>query len=790
MNTPQLDPQLVRREEPVTAASKADSGRFGNGTAIGAGQKGRRAGRESAAMIAAGFAILVTLWICCSEWLLSAGAGDPHRLMVVRDWAGWALVVVGAVVLYALVKRAAEGRERIEAELEESSGRLRVIGENSAEVIWIYDVAERRFVFASPAAPRVLGLAPEEIAAARDPAILMPVSAHPAAELLSQRIAALEAGDESARVRADTGEFMRKDGSSLFVEAVTTLLTGEDGRAVRVLGVVRNAADRMRLNEEIEGRKQAEERLQEQSTQLAGIEAAIQAQAKIREQAGLLDTANDAIYVTALDGAISYWNQGAERLFGWTSPEALGRTTAELFSRDPKTGDNQTAVLLQRGGWAGEERQRTKSGRYVVVFTRLTLVRGGAGEPPAVFAISSDITEKKRIEAQFLREQRIESLRALAGGMARDLNAVLAPVSLAIPALRAENLSDGSRNLLAAADESVRRGVEIAEQVLIFATGAQGERKPLQPGALLEETAKTARETFPGSIRVDTRVAEDLEPVLGDAAYLRRAILDLCANARDAMPAGGVLTLAAESVTVDEHTARETLGGKAGRHVRLSVADTGGGIPLESLDRIFEPFFTTKRPGRSAGLGLSTVMGIARGHGGFVRAVSTVGQGSRFELFLPAGDPSRPGAGGAFPTRSPFMHGETVLVVDDEVAVCELIRRVLERQGYHVLAATGGEPALHLFEEHHEVIKVVVTDMMMPNVDGPALIRRVREIDPAACIVGISGVGDRAMLDKIESLELAGFLAKPFTVEMLLKLLQKVLNAAPEAAPAAQASRD
>jgi PAS domain S-box-containing protein len=750
MSPPEPDPKVEQREPSATPVLPPGPEKSGREDATGSfAQRVKHEGRRSAAKIAAVYALLGAIWIYSSDWLLLAMISDPHRLTVAQNFKGLAFILGSAVLLYALMRRVARDRERVEVALREQSAQLANVSANMPGII--YQLAtradgSRHLRYVSESARTLLGVDSTELIADFDAFGRL---VHP---------------DDRHEFAGQMESFSR-DPRPWRWECRVVL----DERTIwlQINSIPRSQPDGTTLWDGI----------------VVDITANKQALAKIRDQAELLDIANDAIYVTALDGRVLYWNQGAERLYGWTAAEALSRSTAELFSLDPKTGDNQTAVLLQRGSWTGEERQRIKGGREVVVFTRLTLVRAEGGQPRAVFAISSDVTEKKQIEAQFLRVQRVESLGTLAGGMAHDLNNVLTPVLMAIPLLRDENLSDEARKLLETLHESVQRGADIVQQVLTFARGVPGDRVPVQPGAILGAAAKMARETFPRNIRIETRVPEGLGLILGDATHLHQAVLNLCVNARDAMSAGGILTLAAEDATVDEAMAGPVPGGRAGRYVCIRVTDTGEGMPAELIERIFEPFFTTKTPGKGTGLGLSTVQGIARSHGGFVRVASVVGRGSQFELYLPLTDSPRSAAGAASVTRSPFVHGETILVVDDEAAVCELIRRVLERQGYQVITANGGEAAARLFQEHQAAIQAVITDMMMPNVDGPALVRLIRQIDPAVRVIGISGAGDLGMLDKIEALKLAAFLPKPFAVEALLRLLQKVLQNQPGARP-------
>jgi PAS domain S-box-containing protein len=503
-----------------------------------------------------------------------------------------------------------------------------------------------------------------------------------------------------------------------------------------------------------------------------------QAAERIREQAALLDQANDAIYVTTLDCTILYWNRAAEQIYGWSAAEAVGRKTSEFVSAgDPKGGDLLAAVI-QKEDWSGERQQMTKAGGRVEVMSRLTLLRDDQGQPRSILVINTDITAKKELEARFLRAQRLESIGALASGIAHDLNNVLAPIIMGAPLLRDSAKDETARSLLGLIEASAQRGADIVRQVLTFARGTEGQRVSLQPEYLVRDVARLINETFPKNIQVEDESTAGVWPVEVDATQLQQALMNLCINARDAMPDGGKLTLAVANTTVDKALAAKSLGGKPGPHVCLRVTDTGTGIPPEIAERIFEPFFTTKGLGKGTGLGLSTVRGIARSHGGFVRLDSEVGQGTTFELYLPA----LPSALALAPPGSepPWPHGagERVLLVDDEAAVREVARQALKEFGYQVTICAAGADAVRVFQDSHRDIDLVVTDMMMPEMDGPALVSALRAIDPRVRILGITGVSDAAAMSRLRTLTFSAPLAKPFTIGELLTAVHEAMRTA------------
>ena len=500
-----------------------------------------------------------------------------------------------------------------------------------------------------------------------------------------------------------------------------------------------------------------------------------QAEQKIREQAALLDVATDAIRVQDLSGKILFWNKGAERLYGYEAAVALGQNAKQLLYKEtsPQLADAQAAILEQ-GEWQGELAQVTKDGKEIIVYSRWTLVRDRAWQPKFILIVNTDITQKKQLEAQFFRAQRLESIGTLASGIAHDLNNVLAPILMTAQLLEIQIHDERSQRLLPILINNAKRGAALVKQVLSFARGVEGQCSLLQVKHLILEIRQIAKETFPKSITISTDIASDLWAVSGDATQLHQVLMNLAVNARDAMPSGGTLTISAENLLLDRHSAQIHLEAKAGPYIVVTVADTGTGIPPEILERIFEPFFTTKELGKGTGLGLSTVVGIVKSHGGFVNLNSEVGEGTRFQVYLPAVEAMAPLE--APDSEMTVGNGELILVVDDEAAIREITKTSLEAYNYQVLTASEGTEAVALYTEHRQRISVVVTDMLMPGMDGVNTIRTLQKINPQVKLIAVSGLAPSEQVAKVKETGIDAFLSKPYTARQLLSTINQVLN--------------
>ncbi|MFB2737723.1 hybrid sensor histidine kinase/response regulator, partial [Umezakia ovalisporum] len=502
-----------------------------------------------------------------------------------------------------------------------------------------------------------------------------------------------------------------------------------------------------------------------------------QAQEKIREQAALLDIATDAILVIDFQSKILFWNQGAERIYGWQAKEALGKNPQDLFYKDisPQI-KGALKTVIQSGSWQGELRKFTKSGKEIVVESRWTLMYDAAGKPKSILSVDTDITEKKQLEEQFFRAQRLESLGTLAGGIAHDLNNILTPILAASQLLQVRLPQDTEHyhHLLAIIESNSKRGAALVKQVLSFARGFKGERTIVQLKHLIAEITQIAKQTFSKSIEFAISIPEDLWAVFGDATQLHQVLMNLVVNARDAMPEGGRITISTKNMFIDEAYARMNLNAKVGPYVVMNVGDTGIGIPPEILDKIFDPFFTTKEVGKGTGLGLSTVLGIIKSHGGFMSVSSTVEQGSKFELFLPAVEVTQSLDGNnlqIFPGK-----GELILFVDDEAEIREIAKIALEKYNYKTLTASNGIEAIALYAQHKQHIRAVLMDIMMPEMDGITAIRTLQKMNPEVQIIACSAINSHEAFANADITPVQLVVSKPYTARELLNSLHHILS--------------
>jgi two-component system cell cycle sensor histidine kinase/response regulator CckA len=495
---------------------------------------------------------------------------------------------------------------------------------------------------------------------------------------------------------------------------------------------------------------------------------------------GVVEFSPDGILIVDANGSICVANPAASQMLQLPDGDALvGRTVASLFAGDQADQvqaelKNVLADKSKTALWESQF-QRFDSKLFPVEISARSFPWGDGQS--AVQMNVRDITEKKKLEAQFLRAQRMQSIGTLAGGIAHDLNNVLTPILSAVQLLRYKLPDESNRRLLDTLENSAERGANIIKQILAFARGREGERKILQIKYLVSEIENIIKDTFPRSIQIQTAFASDLRPVLGDATHLHQVLMNLCVNARDAMmPQGGHLKIEVDNLQLDEAQARIHADAVPGPYVVLSVSDSGSGIAPEILDKLFEPFFTTKEVGKGTGLGLSTVLGLVKSHRGFVTVESQVRKGSCFRVYLPAAEQAESPMGEPKPRDLPRGRGETILIVDDESAIREITQATLERFGYQVLAAKDAVEALALFSQQHKSINLVLTDYIMPLMDGTTYIRILQKLHPAVRITVMSGSLEKdKMTDFLEATRIP-FIVKPFTAETLLTTVQRALS--------------
>ncbi len=508
-------------------------------------------------------------------------------------------------------------------------------------------------------------------------------------------------------------------------------------------------------------------------------ESLLESEEELRD---LFENANDLILSIAPDGKLLYANRAWREALGYRADEIAELNLLDLIHLEYRQRSSKLLADAAEG-----QKVQLLDAEFVSKDAKQIVVEGSVSakrvkdRAVSLRCIFRDVTEKKKLQAQFLRHQRMESIGTLAGGIAHDLNNVLAPILMSVELLRMNVVDPNTLKTLDILATSAQRGADMVRQVLTFSRGVEGQRSEVRVSGLIKDMRSIIQQTFPPSILLRTKVASKLWTVTGDATQLHQVLLNLCVNARDAMPGGGSLTIEAENLLVDEHFARMNPEAKPGPYLVLSVKDNGGGIPLEIIEHIFDPFFTTKTLDNGTGLGLSTVLGIVKSHQGFVSVYSEVGKGSNFMVYLPA---NSSGQLESAKERSalPMGKGELILVVDDEAAICNISKQTLEMFGYRVLTASDGAQAVAVCARNMGSLDLLLTDMSMPIMDGASTVRAIRALCPGIKVIAASGLDKKSRSIDPDQVGANAFLQKPFTAECLVRTVREILDEIPKGA--------
>jgi len=653
--------------------------------------------------------------------------------------------VEGTRILVSIIRDISQ-RKRAEEALPESEERFRIMADGSPVIIWVTNVlGENQFV--NRTYREYFGLSFDEVEGPKWQPLLHPEDAPKYLDAVVSAVRGQRPFKGEARVR-------RKDGEWRWIESHGEPRFSAVGE---FLGHVGTSID---------------------------ITERVQAMSALGKQAALLNLAHDAIFVRDARDKITFWNRGAEMTYGWLHDEAIGRVPRELLkTRFPAELEEVAACLVRSGRWEGELSHTRKDGREIVVASRWALQRDVSGRQLGVLEINRDITEQRRLEEQLKEAQKLESIGRLAGGIAHDFNNLLTVIQSCAETLK-EDVAAGAPVNSEDIDQihaAGRRASELTRQLLAFASRQLIRPVSLDLNALVRGTEKLLRRVLGEDIELVVRSDPQVWPVLCDPGQIEQVIVNLAVNAHDAMPrGGGRLSIEVDNRHLGEETVDRHPGARPGDYVRLAVHDSGSGMSPEVKAHIFEPFFTTKPAGQGTGLGLATVYGIVKQNEGHIQVDSQLGLGTKVEIFLPR---TRVPVVPSTPKRALTTTGghEVVMVVEDNPQVREVTVRALASAGYEVLVAANGRDALAM--EPEKRVRLLVTDVVMPGLDGRALAEAMGHRHPGLRVLYVSGYAQDAIVKRGVLDQGIEFLPKPFTAATLLERVRAVLDARPQAWP-------
>ncbi|WP_081159990.1 PAS domain S-box protein [Ensifer aridi] len=634
--------------------------------------------------------------------------------------------------------------ERLAAEqkMRESEELFRAVSNVTADVIWDWNVVNNT-IWWSEGLKAVFGHSPEE---SRRNLEFWKTHTHP--DDLERVLRSTQAAmDSMEQTWEDQYRFFRGDGSIAYVEDTAHIIYDRHGKPVRCVGGM----------SDVSARKAAED--------------------KLAQQAALLDMARDAIIVHDIDHRILFWNKGAERIYGWTAEEAVGKSLGQLLYSDESNPLAYVAVVVATGEWSGEIVQRRRDGSRITVEARCSLMGDSAAGPQSILSINSDITRRLAIEEQLRQAQKLEAVGQLTGGVAHDFNNLLT-VILGNAEVLAERLSQDKslRRLAEMTSAAAQRGADLVHRLLAFARRQALEPQVVDLNSLLKDMDGLLRRALSEDIEIKFIQSAGLWNAFVDASELEAAILNLCLNARDAMPRGGRLTIETGNLCLDQHYADWNSDIAPGQYVVVAISDTGTGMEPHILARVFEPFFTTKETGKGSGLGLSMVFGFAKQSNGHVKIYSEPGQGTTVKVYLPRAVRGEKETRSS-PEKAALPQGtEKILLVEDNELVLNYVAAQLENLGYQVISARNGQEALDILRDIAD-IDLLFTDVIMPGgLNGGQLAEEARRLRPKIPVLFTSGYTDNAIIHQGGLDPGLHFLSKPYRPRELAAKVRLILE--------------